>query len=469
MHPGLPKRVVLGLTLLAVCTLCGPAATASPPPGFVSTNGTRLSLDGQPYRPAGINIYNANSNGFCWYSMGGSVLDDSLTALAGSVNVFRAWFFQQLATTGGQRDWTAFGRTLATAKAHGLKVVATLIDQWGNCGSSVSGGYKDETWYESGYTQVDPAGIVSYRNWVQEVVGRYKDDPTILAWQLVNEPEVLLQQGGDCAQVPESEATAELKAFAADVSALIKSIDPNHLVSLGTLGGGQCGTQNDDYEEVLSVPTLDLCEYHDYQPGQAIPGDQWNGLQRRLDQCAELGKPLLVGELGVKPSDVGGSLQDRAEVVASKLCAQFGAGVAGELLWAWNKDGSSPGDYDIGPNDPVLGVLAPWTDPNKGCGPTGIVASAFSAGWSDRAVLLRWRSDGVAVLGFNLYRERRGKLVKLNRVVIPLASAASRPGPAYTWRDRTAPAQKRLVYRLQALAIDGSRSWVGAATSSLGP
>ena len=63
--------------------------------------------------------------------------------------MLRAWFFQQLATTDGQRDWTAFDRTLATARAHGYRVVATLIDQWGNCGAANGQGYgyKDAAWY----------------------------------------------------------------------------------------------------------------------------------------------------------------------------------------------------------------------------------------------------------------------------------------------------------------------------------
>ena len=140
----------------------------------------------------------------------------------------------------GTRDWTAFDRTLATARAHGVKVIATLTDQWGNCGSSVPGrpatrtrpGTRAAT---SSRTRPGPSRT---ETWVAEIVNRYKNDPTILAWQLVNEPEV-----GDCGAVPESTATADLKAFATDVSGLIKSIDPNHLVSLGTLGTGQCGAQ----------------------------------------------------------------------------------------------------------------------------------------------------------------------------------------------------------------------------------
>ena len=156
--------------------LSGPADAA--PAGFVTRNGTQLVLDGAPFRFTGLNIYNANSNGLCWYAMGGSVLGDSLNAIGSGKAVFRSWFFQQLATSGGARDWTAFDHTLDDARARGLKVDRDADRPVGaTAARRCPVGYKDATWYEGGYTQPDPAGIVSYRDWVAEVVGRYKDDP----------------------------------------------------------------------------------------------------------------------------------------------------------------------------------------------------------------------------------------------------------------------------------------------------
>ena len=359
-----------GTSELSTCT----AVTAAS--DFVGRIGTQLIVGSEAYRPIGLDIYNANSNGWCWYRMDDpvpdgspiphTVLDDSLAAIGSGKNVIRAWFFQPLATTNGVRDWTAFDRTLASARTHGYKVIATLIDQWGDCGAStVPGyGYKDPNWYSTGYTQPDPAGTVSYRAWAQEVAARYQTDPTVLAWQLVNEPEV-----GHCdTAVPEPAATKLLHDFAKDVSGAIKAVDPNHLVSLGTIGSGQCGAQGTDFGTVMDVASVDLCEFHDdVSPNQLVPGDQWNGLRNRIDQCNALGKPLLVGELGVRPSDVAGTLADRAKVVSDKVCAQLTSGAAGVLLWAWDKNGSLLDNYDIGPSDPVLDVLSPWSDPDHTC------------------------------------------------------------------------------------------------------
>lgn len=371
---GRPPRRILryALAVLAAVALsaAAPAATVAGGSGFVTVVGGHLQVNGQPFRPVGINIYNANSNGWCWYPMTGGPLDDALTSIGASANVIRAWFFQPLATVNGTRDWSAFDETLAVAKAHGYRVVATLTDQWGDCGATNSApgyGYKDTAWYAGGYKNIDPAGTVSYRDWAQEVASRYKDDTTILAWQLVNEPEVMSQAGGDCSSVPESTATALLKSFADDVSTAVRAADPNHLISLGTIGSGQCGAQGDDFASVMGVPNLDLCEFHDYDQTEPLPGDQYNGLSERLAQCNALGKPLIVGELGVRPQDVGGTLADRANTVDAKLCAQITAGAAGVLVWNWDKDGSLLNNYDIGPGDPVLGDLAHWTDPTATC------------------------------------------------------------------------------------------------------
>ena len=353
------KKFLASLGFVAVVGLialpCAAAAHAgAQATDFVTRSGDQLLLDGGAYRFTGFNIYNANSDGDCGPAMSsGSTLDDSLSAMGASSNAFRAWFFQSLATTGGKRDWSAFDHTLAVARSHGVKVIATLTNQFADC--EAPGGYKDESWYTAGYRAPDPAGTVSYRDWVAEIVRRYKDDPTILAWQLVNEAEVRPSpDAADCS----ANAEQILRSFATDVSGLVKSIDPNHLVSLGTLGSGQCGAREAEYQDLHDVPTIDFCEYHDYEPNAAMPGDEFNGLALRIDQCHALHKPIFVGESGIVPNDVGGTLAARAEAFDAKFDAQFSAGVAGELVWNWSPSGSRLDDYDVGAGDPTIGVLA---------------------------------------------------------------------------------------------------------------
>jgi endo-1,4-beta-mannosidase len=321
--------------------------------------GVGLCLDGRPYVFTGLNIYNANSRDNCWYTLGsGGGLDSSLTAIGTGQEAFRAWFFQRLATTNGLRDWSAFDHTLAVAAAHGDRVVVTLTNQWGDCeNASGSPVYKSEGWYQSGYKSGVDAGMTeTYREWVREVVTRYRDNPSVLAWQLINEGEARTSGSGGCSSTAEN----SVHAWAVDVSGLIKSLDSRHLVSLGTIGNGQCGTSTGtSYEDLHAISTIDLCEYHDYDsPASPMPGDQWNGLATRLAQCHARGKPMFVGEVGIKTSAVL-SPSTRAAYLAAKLSAQFSAGVVGALPWEWATAGQNSGDgYSIGPSDPILTLLS---------------------------------------------------------------------------------------------------------------
>src|SRR6187455_2167313 len=90
------------IALMAVIQQSASATSRS----FVTRSGTQLYLDGRPYRFTGLNVYNANSTGSCWYAMStGSILGDSLASMGAGNEVIRAWFFQSLATTNGRRDW----------------------------------------------------------------------------------------------------------------------------------------------------------------------------------------------------------------------------------------------------------------------------------------------------------------------------------------------------------------------------
>lgn len=326
------------------------APTPSPTPpaaGFVTRNGTALLLNGQPFDMRGFNVYNANSRGNCWYSLGynDGALDTVLSDVAGT-NTIRAWFFQREATTNGARDYSAFDHTLAVAAAHGIKIIATLGNQWGDCEDGV---YKDESWYASGY-------LASYRQFVINTVTRYRDDPTIASWQLMNEAEDLEADRSTCSSTAES----TMYAWAVDMAAAVKTADPNHLLNLGSMSSGQCGTSSDtSFQHLLSIPQIDLAEYHDYgSPSVAMPGDQWNGMQVRLDQANAAGKPIFVGEVGITLASAGGSLQQRADWLGAKVSTQTSAGYVGHLVWDWRDPSQPPStDFEVTVGDPAIAAL----------------------------------------------------------------------------------------------------------------
>ena len=67
--------------------------------------------------------------------------------------MIRGWFFQSLALrslagSGTVIDWSIFDDTLARARAAGVRIVATLTDQWGACESTPETP-KSPSWYRS--------------------------------------------------------------------------------------------------------------------------------------------------------------------------------------------------------------------------------------------------------------------------------------------------------------------------------
>jgi hypothetical protein len=95
--------------------------------------------------------------------------------------------------------------------------------------------------------------------------------------------------------------------------------------------------------------------------------------------------------------------------------------------------------------------------------PTAVTFGSFSATRSSKGVHVRWRTASeLHTLGFNLYREQHGKLVRLNRRLIPSAFPDGARGHAYSWLDRSASMRTaRRTYRLQEVGLNGKRSWVG--------
>jgi endo-1,4-beta-mannosidase len=289
-----------------------------------------------------------------------TMLDQIRSASGGSV--VRTWFFQSL---GGPGNWAGFDRVVTLAKQHGLRVIATLVNQWGDCepyvGNPPSTNYKTMSWYESGYRQTNDGYRLSYRDYAIAVAARYAGDPTIAFWQLVNEAEDKTATGACLGN-----AASALRSFADDMVAAIHTVDRNHLINLGTMGGGQCGTAGSANYRLIHAGGIDLCEVHDYgDPVDALPGDQWNGIRVRIDDCHALGKPIFIGESGIC-AEVGAngscgstmttsSIQQRAAFFANKMTAAFGAGMVGYLIWMKGTGGT--GGLDVGPGDPAEGAM----------------------------------------------------------------------------------------------------------------
>jgi len=67
-----------------------------------------------------------------------------------------------------------------------------------------------------------------FNKFVQFIVARYANEPTVMAWELANDPRCNSSVGAS-----PSCNTNTITQWHADESKFVKSIDPNHLVTSG--------------------------------------------------------------------------------------------------------------------------------------------------------------------------------------------------------------------------------------------
>ncbi|MBC2592224.1 beta-mannosidase [Rhodococcus aetherivorans] len=370
------KAWAVGLSIVAAATI-GTAGTAAadPDPGArVTADGTALRLDGQPWWPTGFNAYQLGTNWAVNWGCGAMVDLDAYFGALPPHSLTRFNAFQALAVDRftGELDFGPLDAVFAAAEAHGQLVIPVLAAQDGACEDEA---FKDRQWYVDGWTEpVDhERAVLSFRDWVTTAVTRWKDSPALAAWELVGEPETSMCTDAACSwwlrQCP-PDAAAVLRGLFDTAGAQVRAIDPRTLITAGLTGGGQCGTQGDEYALVGSSPFVDVVQYHDYgADGIPLPGDQWNGLARRIAQAQQIDKPLLVAEIG-EPAGWCGATADRAEHIATKIEGQKAAGTAGALIWAFVPDPRPDScTYDVGPDDELWDVIEEFGTSGASVGP----------------------------------------------------------------------------------------------------
>lgn len=355
--------------------------TGTPAPaGDIGVADGHLELNGQPYAFVGVNAYEIGTEVGVNPGCGSQVSDTQLNQLFSSLppnSLVRIWAFQDAIATNvqtDQLDWAPLDRVFAAAAAHGQRLIVTLTDQGGVCDGDH---WQDPSWFDGGFMDVfnsasnsDGSGHtpLSYWDYMQDVVNRYKNSPALGMWEPISEAEASTCDGsyypgtcwGHTSCPDEAVAAAALRHFFDVVGGEIHALDPNHLVESGLLGGGQCGTESGDFQYVSASPGLDVLSYHDYYAGTAMGGDQWNGIGVRIAQAAALNKPIIAGEMGLDAGTAPGcmTLASRSSEIQSKIQAQMAAGTSGVLIWDWLPAPSSPCTTDTFPGDPLMSVVA---------------------------------------------------------------------------------------------------------------
>lgn len=119
-------------------------------------------------------------------------------------------------------------------------------------------GYQAYVEYVRQFQQSDSARTL-FANYVNDMITRvnrytnikYVDDPAIMSWQICNEPRAFSDENKE-----------PFAQWMADVAALIKSFDSNHMVSSGSEGAAGCEGDIALYERVHADPNIDYLNIH---------------------------------------------------------------------------------------------------------------------------------------------------------------------------------------------------------------
>lgn len=176
----------------------------------------------------------------------------------------------------------------------------------------------------------------------------YKNDPTIMAWQLANEPEGINQ--------PEA-----YRKWIHETAKYIKSLDSNHLVSIGSEGDTPFQETNNHFEKDHLSEYIDYCTFHLWiqnwgwydplNPEESyekaiVKADQY--IKEHFDVATKvLNKPLVLEEFGISrdlnnyESDAATKYRDSYyEYIFEKMLKLSKEGnMAGVNFWAWTGEG----------------------------------------------------------------------------------------------------------------------------------
>ncbi|KII92481.1 glycoside hydrolase family 5 protein [Plicaturopsis crispa FD-325 SS-3] len=356
-------------TTVATTTATSTSAPAST--GFVKTSGQKFTLDGETFTVVGANSYWVGLMGLSSDNMNAAFADIAAT---GATTV-RTWGFNEVTSPNGiyYQSWSGstptvntgatglenFDLVVAAAKANGLRLIVALTNNWSDYGGMDV--YVDQivgagSGHDLFYTNAEV--IAAYKNYIKTFVGRYVNEPTILGWELANEPRC----GGSTSASTGTCTNPTITSWAGTISAYIKSIDSNHLVAIGDEGfyndpssssypyQGSIGI---DFDANLAITTLDFGTAHLYPIswGQTSDPDAW-GVQWIKDHetsQATANKPVILEEFGIT-SDQESTYTDWYNAVVS-------SGLAGDLIWQAGSHlstGDTPNDgYAVYPGDAV--------------------------------------------------------------------------------------------------------------------
>lgn len=342
--------------------------TGSARRGFVRANGVRFVTDGKPFRFVGANV------AIMYRDEDRARMPETLRQASQlGIKVVRVWAFGE----GGPNDVKPIGldsgdwprthsfrpkpgewneaefifldQVIAEAARNGIRVQICLTNWWRDTGgvtqylrwAGVEGADDDK--YPFGINKEKAMQFYTnettrrlYREHVEKVVTRrnsvtgvmYRDDPAIFAYELMNEAQCITGRW------------EERRAWFAEMSAYLNSLDGNHMITPGDWGY-RTAAERVEWLKDHALPHIDYCDVHNYpRPDEDSFVDSPKALgefvANRVAAAATVNKPLVVGEFGMSLEGYKGATQLEWYRALFDHTARQGAG--GVMFWILTPD-----------------------------------------------------------------------------------------------------------------------------------
>ncbi|KAF5197253.1 Mannan endo-1,4-beta-mannosidase [Thalictrum thalictroides] len=343
--------------------------------GMVEKKGNQFMIKNQPFYVNGFNTY--------WLmvfavdqSTRGKVTEVFKQAATVGLTVCRTWAFndggwralQKSPSVYDEDVFKALDFVVSEAKKYKIRLILSLTNNW----EAYGGKAQYVKWGKAAglnLTSDDdffshPTLKSYYKDNVKTILTRvntftnatYKEDPTIFAWELINEARCNSDPTGD-----------KLQAWIQEMAVYVKSIDPKHLLEIGLEGfygpstpdrvqfnpntyAQQVGTDFIRNHKVLGV---DFASIHIYADSWISPSisdthlqfvKSW--MQAHIDDAEKtLGMPVIFAEFGVSVKDNGYNSSFRDTLISTVYktvldSTRKGGSGGGSLLWQLFPDGT---------------------------------------------------------------------------------------------------------------------------------
>lgn len=367
------------------------------PDAYVETSGLRFTIDGCDFVFSGANLWQAAELASNTQLNRGNpkpgrehLAQMMNRAVESGLKVLRLWAhtivegreLQPNAGTYNEEIFQGLDWINDEARKRGLKIIWIFADNWYDIGGikgfehDAAGGVpkRNQTFFERPAKDLYKQHIAVLLNRINEINGiRYKEDPTIMAWNLANELR--------CKGCP----SWIMQTWIEEMCDWVKKIDPNHLVGVGYEGfygansslqehnpASWAGEEGQDFIPNHQAWCVDYVGFHVWPDNWSLITPQFQkdfSEQHMLDAEREIGKPVLMEEYGKIGNQTEKQLYFGSAHELMRDSVNNGNALRGDLFYHWYDDGIGPGRYGVWYADDVFQDIkahAGWMNSKSG-------------------------------------------------------------------------------------------------------